>query len=183
MSELALKLIHEAKKTRATRLDLGNCGLTELPDELFELTWLEELILTNGYRIHAVKTAEEYKNPLYSLNIPNQLKILSPKLKLLRNLKKLDISGSSRDGIWKLNDLSPLKDLTQLQLLDVSCTQVSDLTPLKDLKQLQHLYVYSTQVSDLTPLKDLTQLQLLSVSLDPSERFNAFERLKAIATA
>ena len=44
MSELALKLIREAKETRATRLDLGNCGLTELPDELFELTWLEELI-------------------------------------------------------------------------------------------------------------------------------------------
>lgn len=38
MSELALKLIREAKETRATRLDLGNCGLTELPKELFELT-------------------------------------------------------------------------------------------------------------------------------------------------
>ena len=37
MSELALKLIREAKEARATRLDLGNCGLTELPDELFEL--------------------------------------------------------------------------------------------------------------------------------------------------
>ena len=43
MSELALKGVREAKRTRATRLDLGNCGLTELPDELFELTWLEEL--------------------------------------------------------------------------------------------------------------------------------------------
>jgi internalin A len=43
MSEIALKLIREAKETRATRLDLQNCGLTELPEELFELTWLEEL--------------------------------------------------------------------------------------------------------------------------------------------
>ena len=43
MSELALKLIREAKETRATRLDLGNCGLTELSDELFEWAWLEEL--------------------------------------------------------------------------------------------------------------------------------------------
>jgi hypothetical protein len=29
MSELALKLIREAKENRATRLDLGNCGLAE----------------------------------------------------------------------------------------------------------------------------------------------------------
>lgn len=40
MSELALKLILEAKKTCAKKL--GNCGLTELPDELFELGELEE---------------------------------------------------------------------------------------------------------------------------------------------
>ena len=30
MSELALKLIAQAKETRATRLDLGNCGSIEL---------------------------------------------------------------------------------------------------------------------------------------------------------
>ena len=42
MSELALKLIKEAKEKRLTRLDLGNCGLTELPDELFELEDLKE---------------------------------------------------------------------------------------------------------------------------------------------
>jgi internalin A len=41
MSELALQRIREAKEMRLTRLDLGNCGLTELPEELFELTWLD----------------------------------------------------------------------------------------------------------------------------------------------
>ena len=34
MSALALQRIRECKETRSTRLDLGNCGLTELPDEL-----------------------------------------------------------------------------------------------------------------------------------------------------
>ena len=43
MSELARKLIAENKRTRAANLDLGNCGLTELPDEVGELEWLEEL--------------------------------------------------------------------------------------------------------------------------------------------
>ena len=45
MSELALKLIRECKETRATRLDLGYCGLTKLPDELFELVWLQNLVV------------------------------------------------------------------------------------------------------------------------------------------
>ena len=50
MSELALSLIQEAKRTRAKTLDLGNSGLTELPDALFDLVTLEVLNLcTEGY--------------------------------------------------------------------------------------------------------------------------------------
>ena len=49
MSELAQKLIQEEKnpKTRTDKLDLGNCGLTDIPEEVFELTWLEELSFCN----------------------------------------------------------------------------------------------------------------------------------------
>ena len=50
MSELALKLIREAKRNRATTLELKACSLTELPDELFELVWLENLILLCYFR-------------------------------------------------------------------------------------------------------------------------------------
>ena len=51
MSELALQRIREAKEQRLTRLDLGNCGLTELPEELFELDWLEELFINNNIEL------------------------------------------------------------------------------------------------------------------------------------
>ena len=34
MSELALRLIEECKKTKSKTLDLGNCGLTEVPEEM-----------------------------------------------------------------------------------------------------------------------------------------------------
>jgi internalin A len=44
MSALALKRIREAKEQRLTRLDLGNCSLTELPDALFEFVWFYCLI-------------------------------------------------------------------------------------------------------------------------------------------
>ena len=50
MSELALQLIEKEKRERTGYLDLGNCGLSELPEELFELTWLKTLTLSSIWR-------------------------------------------------------------------------------------------------------------------------------------
>jgi internalin A len=168
--ELALQLIQEAKEQRLTRLDLGKCGLTELPDELFELTWLEELILSDRYWSYSLSERKGEWINSQNEGEANNLKSINPKIEILsaneipkwaglRRVTKLYINSQNN-----LSDLTPLKDLTQLQKLYVYSTQVSDLTPLKDLTQLQNLYVSSTQVSDLTPLKDLTQLQQLYVS-------------------
>lgn len=49
MSELALKLIREnIEKHRrgedARFLDLGNCGMTEVPEEIGECVWVEEKV-------------------------------------------------------------------------------------------------------------------------------------------
>jgi hypothetical protein len=49
MSKLALKLIAENKRTGSPYLDLGNCGLTEVPPEIGELVWLEELSFASPY--------------------------------------------------------------------------------------------------------------------------------------
>src|SRR5262245_6019345 len=49
MSSLALQLIAENKRSRATFLDLGNCGLTEVPAEVGELVWLESLSLASEW--------------------------------------------------------------------------------------------------------------------------------------
>jgi Leucine-rich repeat (LRR) protein len=80
MPEKALKLIKEAKEKRLTRLDLGNCGLTELPDELTSLSWLKELVL------------KENKG-LSSLHL----------LSGLYRLQKLDVSQTG------FSDLTPLE--------------------------------------------------------------------------
>ncbi|MCB9353402.1 MAG: hypothetical protein H6575_02420 [Lewinellaceae bacterium] len=54
MSELALKLIREnIEKHRrgedATFLDLGNCGITEVPEEIGECVWVERLTLSKDW--------------------------------------------------------------------------------------------------------------------------------------
>ncbi|MGB0389695.1 MAG: hypothetical protein ACPGWR_33155, partial [Ardenticatenaceae bacterium] len=49
MSDLALQLIEEEKEAKTGKLDLGRCGLTDVPDAVFDLLWLEELSLSNAY--------------------------------------------------------------------------------------------------------------------------------------
>ncbi len=60
--------------------------------------------------------------------------------------------------------MSPLADLSTLQILNISCSLVSDLSPLSKLSALQLLYIYDTQISDLSPLTQLSALQKLDVS-------------------
>jgi len=48
MTEQAQQLIEKEKRERSGYLDLGNCGLSELPD-LSELDWLEALIVSNEW--------------------------------------------------------------------------------------------------------------------------------------
>src|SRR5262245_5523676 len=49
MSDLAQQLIAENKRTRDPFLDLGNCGLSEVPAEVGELNWLESLSLADEW--------------------------------------------------------------------------------------------------------------------------------------
>ena len=170
MSARAIARIKEAKRTRATHLDLRDLGLTKLPKGLFELTWLEGLILKDNKDL---KNLNPLSN-LISLQLldvsSTQVNDLSPLSNLTAlqqlyiNKTKIDSELGKQFGLIKKNALSPLSNLISLQLLDVSSTQVSDLSPLSGLTHLQVLKVSSTQVSDLSPLSSLTQLQLLYVA-------------------
>ena len=76
----------------------------------------------------------------------------------------------------QVSDLSPLRELTQLQVLYLlNDTQVSDLSPLRELIQLQVLYLQGTQVSDLTPLK---KMKGVKIYLNAGQRVMVPEELK-----
>ena len=63
----------------------------------------------------------------------------------------------------KLDDITPLKGLTQLESVRISITQVKDISPLAGLIKLDRLDAGRTPVSDLTPLAsciNLTELQI-----------------------
>ena len=115
MSQLALDLIVIEKKLRTGYLDLGNCGLTELPEELFELTHLETLILSSDYYDY------EQKKQIYSPNngLPNLLEFLPKAVSRLQNLKKL---------VGRFSRLSNIDVLAKLSTLEILCLRESNIS-------------------------------------------------------
>ncbi len=57
----AIERIAENKQTQDKFLDLGNCGLTELPEELFDCVWLENLNLKEN-KITKLNGIEKLEN-------------------------------------------------------------------------------------------------------------------------
>ncbi len=158
MSELALKLIREAREKRLTRLDLGKCGLTEIPEALFELVWLEELNFSYWWiEYNSAKKEEIFKKSANS-GVRNRIKRLPSQIKRLTELKNLNLSDN------RISDITPLAALTQLTSLELSHNQISDIAPLAALTQLTSLWLFGNQISDITPLAALTQLNELFLS-------------------
>jgi Leucine-rich repeat (LRR) protein len=174
MSGLALQLIAENKRSRATFLDLGNCGLTAIPAEVGELVWLESLSLASewsewdGREWHRRKSRNAGdKN--------DRLSAIGP-LRELTRLRSLNVSST------QVGDLAPLAGLSALQTLEVSGTQVGDLAPLAGLSALQTLDVSHTKVSNLSPLADLSALQTLDVSHTKVSNLSPLADLSALQT-
>lgn len=156
MSELALKLIREniEKHKRgedATFLDLGNCGMTEVPEEIGECVWLDGVILReNSELVDLLPLAN-----LTALNWLNCSHTNISNLSQITNLINLQILACAETGV---SDLSPLAVLVNLQELYIFNTQISDLSPLSNLKNLNSLFFSYTQVSDLSPIRPLVNL-------------------------
>ena len=117
---------------------------------------------------------------------------------VLKNLTTLDLSESGFPLDQNLSDLSPLRELTSLTMLnlseypgercfgakeleephrlDLSRTPVSDVSPLKELKNLTTLNLSHTPVSDVSPLKELNNLTTLT-----SHRLTVYSVLGAVS--
>ncbi len=172
---LALELIEKEKREKTGFLDLGNCGLSQLPEAVRELVWLKSLALGELY----INKKDEWwpsgnkaeRNTIARL--PDWLAELSGLQVLLLDNTLVDdflpLSGLSvLQSLFFYNtpvaDLKPLAWLSELQKLNCSKTPVDDLSPLADLSRLQTLHCSSTPVADLSPLAGLTELRTLDCS-------------------
>ena len=61
-------------------------------------------------------------------------------------------------------DLSPIANLHNLRVLNISCTGTTDISPLKNLHNLIELDLSANDIDDLSPLANLTNLQILDLN-------------------
>lgn len=156
MSEIALKLIHEAKQKRLKTLDLSNCGLTELPEELFELDWLEAICFSIG--IPKAWFGNTKNKGGFNKISQESLE----RLHKLKNLKKLDFTNTMGDEA-EINDLTILSKVKSLEHLHLSCNYITDLNAICELKNLRYLDLEDNQISDISPLINLPMLEYLNL--------------------
>jgi internalin A len=81
----------------------------------------------------------------------------------LSNLVNLTVLYLNHNQITSLNLLSILKNLINIEKLDLSSNKINTLIPLSRLKNLKKLNVDYNQLKDLIPLSQLTNLQELNI--------------------
>ncbi len=194
MSQLALERIAENKKTKAKTLELRNCDITTLPQELSDCIWLDTLYLSANKisDISCLKSLTQLKGLLLS---SNQISDISY-LKNLTHLKRLNLSENQiidisclkdltqLEGLYLddnlISDISFLKNLIHLRGLDLSNNQISDISALKDLTHIRDLYLDHNQISDIHLLKGLVRMEHLSLCENNISDISCLKELKKL---
>jgi internalin A len=95
----------------------------------------------------------------------------------LKNLKNLE---SLRASLNRVSDVSPLAGLVKLDRLDLGGTQITDIKPLANLTMLTELDLSTTPVSDIEPLAALTKLERLSLKRTNVKDLSPLKGLKEL---
>ncbi len=167
--QIALQRIAEEKEQGTGFLDLGQLGLTALPDELFDLDHLTGLNLGAYYW-----DEDERLQRAFSDIEPNQITGDLGRLTHFDELSSLSVSSIP------IADLHPISKLQTLQALYCSGTQVHDLKPLENLQTLQTLHCSDTQVHDLKPLENLQTLKVLDCNSTQVHDLKPLENLQTL---
>ena len=125
--EQLLCLICAAKQNRWQALDLTSCGLTWLPDELWDLPDLQMLFLGNRER-HNRNEQSRFNDTT------NMISVLSRNIEALKNLRVLSLAGNSItiEGESTLN----LPRLRHLDIFDCDLPQVPNALLIPSLEEI-----------------------------------------------
>jgi len=98
-------------------------------------------------------------------------------LKNLSNLKELSVSCRKMEN----KDLTPLKNLINLEVLNLSNNKITDLRPLSKLKKLKRLNIRGSKLDNLIGLENLinlTDLNLSANNLSSLNEISGFTKLE-----
>jgi internalin A len=156
-----LKVIEAAKQRRETHLNLSSKQITELPEEIGQLTNLTSLDLSNNRLTSLPELIDQLTN-LTSPNLSyNRLTSLSDPIGRLVNLTSLDLGNNRLTALPEA--ISQLTNLTSLYLSNNRLTALPESIGL--LIHLTLLYLYNNQLMGLPEaISRLTNLDSLNLS-------------------
>ncbi len=163
MLPLVDSLIQDCREGRLPFLDLGNCGLQEIPDEVFRLDWLRELNLSNEWWDWKPMRRRRTRYGSGNDSGLNSIAKIPTKIGNLRKLQRLWLNGDTQ-LVFELSNLDALSSLENLTVLGLSATSIRSLAALSTLRKLQYLDLWNAEaVSDIAPLASLTELRLIDL--------------------
>lgn len=178
-------LISNNLASQNTELDLGNCALTSLyeVEELFQNTHIEKLILSNEWA--AFRNIKWYKITSENKLGRNSLGAFPPNISKLKKLKHLIAGGDWNDGKtwwnrWRINDLSPLLNLTELEYLNLSNNKVQFVPTISNLKKLKILHLNNNEISKVNIRSNSISLEEIYLS---NNRLTSISFLKFLLVA
>ncbi len=164
--DIALEYILEAEANNARQLDLSSLELDNLPPEIGNLSYLEELRLYDN-KLTSLPAEIENLSNLYYLNLRNNsFTNLSSEIANLFSLTSLDLSSNQ---LMTLSD--EIGNLTNLRELFLHNNQLMSLPPeIGNLSNLCYLYVPENQLRHLpASLGQLSNLERDNCNLDISD--------------
>ena len=174
-NKLAAEIIRKCQEEQSDFLDLGNCGLTEVPEEVFEMTHLRRLNL--GQRFYNNRDWINTKNE----GNYNQITKLSRELYRLQNLKELSLEGNP------IMDGTIISEIPDLERLNIGSTEIKSLNFIKNFSKLESLNVKNLQLKSLENITktglDFTNLKSLDISenyLQKIEKLENFPQLESL---
>ncbi|GAA0875437.1 hypothetical protein GCM10009118_18460 [Wandonia haliotis] len=181
-------LIEECLKTRSKKLDLGNCGLSDLTiiPELFECTHLEELILSNEWAIYEDGTWQRETSS--NKGKPNNISVIPESISQLSELRTLICGGDwnvfkdKKWNRWGISTLSPITKLKKLEHLNISNNRLTSLIGLNKLTSLRFAHLNNNEISRVEFLTDLLNLKELNLSNNRIDKVEFLSALHSIQT-
>ena len=148
----------EQFSTELTELNLSHLHVTNQDIELLQYMINLERLSLSVWEGHDITPLASMKN-LIRLHLVGTPRDITP----LSELTSLEVL------IWEFcqsDDLTPLSSLVNLNFLFLEINQVSNLSPLSSLINLERLDLLGHQIADVTPLSSLTNLTNLTLLSD-----------------
>ncbi|WP_235299665.1 TIR domain-containing protein [Portibacter marinus] len=160
--------IEKEKDERTGILNLGNCGLTEIPEELFQMIWLQEIVLSNNYEkvdnrwVPSKKISSGFKNTI--AKVPELRNASS--LRNFRKLTTLSLAGCFDMKLAIDNEVQQLAKLLPPTLihLDLSHNSIHEISKDFGIGALQYFNLSNNNLKQITFQRNFPNLRELLLS-------------------